>query len=724
MNTYSIGISGSYSVMILAIIIAVIISYFYYRRTVPAISRLVKTLLFLLRSFALSLLLFIIFEPLFTRITGSTEPPAIAVILDNSISAGLKDAKFDRKKIYRNILRKTDLQENFEDIKTIAFDNSFRFIENIAFDSLDFRGQSTNISKALNWVAEDLKSENTAAVVMVTDGVFNTGNNPLYPAEKLAKPVFVIGVGDTSYPKDISVVSLIANEIVHLNSVVPVNVNLQVNGFQGKEVSVFLYEDKKKIAEQKIQIHENNETITLTFEYKANREGIHKITAEAKALDDELTTANNIVSDFIEVTSAKKNIMIIAGAPGPDLSFIKNAIEQSKGAKIKAFVQKKKSAFYGRIPGEADFNAADVIFLIGFPNKYSPDNVLNLLKSSLEKGKSLFLIASADLSWKKLKIIETHLPFTILAANNKEYQAIAKFNEQSLNNPLLRTISGVKNLTEWNELPPLFRTEVFVKSKPRAEIIAKVKVNDIVLNEPLIITSSNDNQKTLAVLGYGIYRWRLLGYAQSQYQGKITEDLFTAFINNSVAWLTSDANKKKVIIKPAKSNFKRNEKIEFIAQVYDAAFNPVDNANVNLKLRDGDNQFELTLYPLGNGQYSGYTENLSEGDYYFSGNASVNGKNLGSDKGRFSVGDVPLEYQNLRMNKSLLSEIAQRTGGKFYFNDNVDELVRDIKKIPQFKPRSKTVKIELPLWNLPVILAVIIFLFAIEWFFRKRFGLL
>jgi hypothetical protein len=657
-------------------------------------------------------------------ISGTTEEPTVAVVLDNSISAGLNDGKYNRKEIYKNVLQKLDIPENFPDNKIIIFDNSYKSIENISFDSLTFSGQTTNISKALNYIGNDFKYQNVPAVILVTDGIFNSGINPIYTAEKLAKPVFVIGIGDTSHPKDVSVISLITNQIVHLNTVVPVNVNLRISGYEGQNITVSLFDDNKIVAEQQIIVHSDNESMTLTFEYNANREGIHKLTAKAEKLDDELTIKNNTISEFIEVTSAKKNILIIAGAPGPDLTFIKNALADSKGAKINTFVQKKKEQFYDRSPAKQDFDAADVIFLVGFPNQYSPANVLNLINYALDNGKTLFFLASHDLSWKKLKVIGVHLPFSILASNKKEYTAIAKFTEHSVNNPLLRSLTGATNLTDWNELPPLFRTEVFVKSKPRADIIAKVKVNDIVLNEPLIITGTNGEQKTLAILGYGLYRWKLLGYAQAKYHGKEVEDLYTTFINNAVSWLTSDVNKKKVIIKPVKNTFKINEKIEFTGQVYDAAFNPVDNADVNLRITNGNDNFELTLYPLGNGQYSGFAENFIEGDYYFSGVATINGQKLGSDKGRFTIGDIPLEYQNLRMNKSLLTEIAQRTGGKFYFNDNVEELANDIKKIPQFTPRANIIKNEIPLWNLPVILAVIIFLFAIEWFFRKRFGLL
>jgi len=377
------------------------------------------------------------------------------------------------------------------------------------------------------------------------------------------------------------------------------------------------------------------------------------------------------------------------------------------------------------MPNKADFDKCDIIFMIAFPNEYSPDRTIKMLNSALDAGKPLFFVASRDLSYSKLKKIERHLPFTVIASNKKEYSAIAAFSPRFVNSPLLRLGEGENTIAYWNKLPPLFRTETFVKAKPESKVLAKVKVNDIVLNEPMIISGTDGERRSVAILAYGLYRWKLLGYAQDKYHNPADAvDLFSKFVNNSRLWLTSDVNKKKVIIKPVEKTFHTNEKAEFIAQVYDAAFNPLDNANINVNLNSGKESYELNLYPLGNGQYSGFIENLPNGDYYYSGKATINGSMLGSDKGRFSVGETPVEYQDLVLNKSLLTEIASRTGGKFYHNDKVEQLIDDIKNNPEFKPRAKTIKSELALWHLPFILGVVIFLFAVEWFFRKRFGLL
>lgn len=725
MNSFAINISGYWYILIFAIIIAIAISYFYYRRTVPELPAGKRYLLFFLRSMALSLLIFVLFEPIYTNIISQTQPPKLVVLLDNSISLKIKDGKYDRKKIYKQVLDKLNLKNAFEDIETVAFDVSFKFLSIPDFDSLSFDGEATNISKAVKYVGNSIQDKNIQAVILITDGAFNAGANPLYIAEQTAKPFYIVGIGDTTEPKDVSVHSVITNSIVSVNSIAPVNVQIAVNGYKDKELNVSLLDNSKPVSNQKIKIHSDNEKPNLTFEYDAKIPGIHKLTIKTQPLKDEITLKNNSQSEFIEVSSDKKKIIILAGAPGPDLSFITKTLKQDKGLEINSFIQKKGAKFYNKQPQKADFANADIIFLIGYPNKFSPDYTLNLLKDALNRGKSLFFIASRDLAYNKLKPIQEYLPFSIISANNKEYKAVAHFIEQVGNLSLLKVNGESVELKRWNQLPPLFHTELFVKTKPQAQTLAKVKVNDVVLNEPMILTGRNQGQRTVAILAYGLYRWKLLGYAEDElHNPQNAEDLFSALIQNSIAWLSSDINKKNVIIKPLHKKFTSNEKIEFAAQVYDASLNPLDNAKLNVKINDGKNTNEIELYPLGNGQYSGYIENLPEGDYFYKGYASLNKQIIGSDKGRFSVGSLLQEYRDFTLNKTLLEEISARTNGKFYYNANVENIVSDIKNNPSFKTRAITLNNEIAIWHLPIILAVVIFLFALEWFLRKRFGLL
>jgi hypothetical protein len=289
----------------------------------------------------------------------------------------------------------------------------------------------------------------------------------------------------------------------------------------------------------------------------------------------------------------------------------------------------------------------------------------------------------------------------------------------------MRVTGTEKDLELWNQLPPLFKTETFVEVKPESEVLSYIKINNASLKEPLIMTRAFRNQKAIAMMGYGLYRWKLVGYAEEIAKNRTeTPDLLDIFINNSFRWLSVDQDNKNVRIKTTKKHYTSNENVEFIAQVYDASYTPVDNAIVTVNIKGGRENRDITLSSLSNGRYYGSVEGLPGSQYSFIGDVMVNNVKLGSDNGNFSVGEINLEFMNLRLNSALLRNLAERTGGKFYFAKDAGKFLDDLKNDPKFKPMAITLRTELAIWNLPYILGIAILLFSIEWFLRKKFGLL
>ncbi len=62
---------------------------------------------------------------------------------------------------------------------------------------------------------------------------------------------------------------------------------------------------------------------------------------------------------------------------------------------------------------------------------------------------------------------------------------------------------------------------------------------------------------------------------------------------------------------------------------------------------------------------------------------------LGSDDGRFNVGDFNIELAEPRMRSDILRALAERTGeGKFYTPETAANLLKDIYANPRFQPRG------------------------------------
>jgi hypothetical protein len=173
-----------------------------------------------------------------------------------------------------------------------------------------------------------------------------------------------------------------------------------------------------------------------------------------------------------------------------------------------------------------------------------------------------------------------------------------------------------------------------------------------------------------------------------------------------------------------KSIFSGQDAIEFAGQLYDESYKPVDDATIQVTITQAKQTNDIILNSLGNGQYDGSLDRLGEGDYSFTARAQQDGKIVGEDKGTFSVGGLNVEFLDTRMNKLLLQQIASRTGGRYYDTDALESLPNDIAALPNFKPRELTRTNEIELWNLKWTLSLIILVFALEWFLRKRSGMI
>jgi hypothetical protein len=621
-------------------------------------------------------------------------------------------------------LDNSSILKTSDHIAVHVFDESVRKIDNLVADSLKLNGQRTDIERALRYITDNGSMDNTQAIVLFTDGAFNSGANPIYQAEQAGKPVYIIGIGDSTEPKDASIQSLVTNDVAYVGNVIPVNVSLKIAGFSSGDAAVTLYDNGNKISEQSVAIRQEQQNYSLLFEYKAQQDGNHKLTVSVKALDGELTERNNSISEFVNVLSNKRKIALFAGAPSPDLSFIRSSIESDKSLQLKTFIQKTGSEFYDEAPNASSIREAEVILLVGFPIQSTPQSVMQIILNELQRGKPLLFITSQQVDYNKLRMLDDYMPFTVQTSRTNEFTVLADVKESQSTNPLLRIKGTAEDIGTWNQLPPVFRTETFVRVKPESEVLATMKVNNVSLADPLIVSRNFQKSKTVAVLGYGLYRWKLLGNAVEQTRGR-TElpDVLTSFLLNSTKWLTTNDEQKTVRIRSSKKFYSSGERVEFIGQVYDAAFAPIENATVTVKVNGANEPREIVLNNSGNGRYTATLDGLGEGDYSYAGTVAVNNKSYGADAGRFSIGDVGIEYQNLRMNVELLRTIADRTGGKFYTLDNADKLLNDIKSNKRFQPRIISQTNEFALWNLAYLLAASLFCFALEWFLRKRAGM-
>ncbi|HYF04380.1 MAG TPA: hypothetical protein VEC36_13435, partial [Patescibacteria group bacterium] len=497
MNSYSLSLAGSWLLVLIITAASTAFAYYSYRVTVPPVSTGRRALFILLRTLGVSLLLFVLFEPVLNIARSSEEPPRLAVLLDNSFSMTFKDARSDRREDFKKALGAANPFEIDDNATTLLFDENIRRIQNFHFDSLKLGGQLSDISKPLGYVQQNAEPDNIRAALLITDGAFNAGNNPLNSAELIGRPLYIIGIGDSTEPRDIAVQSVITNDIAYLETTLPVTVNVKSSGFIDGNITVVLKDNGVKIGEQVISLKREQQIYTVTFEFTPQQEGIRKLTAEIAPREGELTTKNNSASEFVKVLKTKRQILLFAGAPSPDVSFIRNELLKEKGAEVLTFIQKQGAEFYEGTPSAGALKSAELIVLIGFPIANSSDGIIRQIAQEAANGKPIFFVLSQQTDFKKLQLLEPHLPFSATGSRPQEFLAFANVSTQQMSHPLLKLKGSDEDITVWNQLPPLFRTETFVKVKPEADIAATIRVNNVVLPEPLIVSRTFQKSKSV-----------------------------------------------------------------------------------------------------------------------------------------------------------------------------------------------------------------------------------
>ncbi len=716
-----ITLGGSLLVLILSLIIAVGAALLFYRYTLPPLPARLKIILSSLRSLSLVLIILILFEPVLRFVNHNEQTPVVAVLIDDSQSMTIKEGTENRAEAVKRFLKGKYLGNVSPDIKIHYYAASSKLNEHYTTlpDSLMFKGETTDLSNVFSELKEQMQRDNIQSVVLITDGEYNIGKNPLYEAEALGIPVYTIGVGDTSEQKDILVKKIITNNLAYAGTRVPVDVAVKTSGYNNANVEVILSENETTIDRKVVQVTGGTHEYPVRLFLDSKEEGTKKYTVSVSKLPEELTDRNNARTFFLKVLRSKIKALLIAGAPSPDVSSVRQALVEEEHFSVQSLVQKDGNGFYEGGFTSSTADSVDCFVFVGFPSMMTDEGIIRRLQEIVEQKKiPVLFVNSKTISYDKLRTFESILPFTWTNTSTDEIFVFPSVAEKQKTHPLV-TLEGNMTPEIWHQLPPIYKTQTLFKIKPEADIIAAVKMQNVVLSEPLVAIRTINRQKSFAITGYGIWRWRLLAHSNPE-----TEKFLPFLISNAVRWLTTKEDEKNVRVVPVKETFTTAEPIEFTGQVYDEQLKPVSDAEVTVELVHGSEKIPLVLRAIGDGRYEGSLDGAGEGDYLFTAKASGDGRMIGVDKGRFSVGQMNVEFLETKMNKSLLEQIAYRTGGKYYDIGKVDVLGADIGRDVKFTPKEIVRTSEIELWNWKYIAAIIVLLLGIEWFLRKRSGML
>ena len=263
-----------------------------YRHTMPVLPRGKRIVLGDTAVLALFFILLLLLEPVLRLVRHDEKEPVVAVLIDDSASLRLASGADTSLAVaqahIRDILQHVPAAARGADVRYIRFgsDLDANGLPRFEPDSLALNAFRTNIAQALASTEERLRDDNLRAVMLVSDGRYNTGRNPLYVSERYPVPVFTAVVGDTLRRQDIRVQRVLTNEVAYVGAELPIEVGIRAEGMGGHRITVSLAADGETITSQALEIPPGNAEIVADLSVTPESEGLRRYTVAVTELPD------------------------------------------------------------------------------------------------------------------------------------------------------------------------------------------------------------------------------------------------------------------------------------------------------------------------------------------------------------------------------------------------------------------------------------------------------
>jgi hypothetical protein len=638
---------------------------------------------------------FLLLSPLIKTVLRTVEKPLIVIAQDNSSSIGsLKDSSYLKSEFQQQLKAlKDELSDKYE-VRSYLFGSDIK--EEMP---PDFRDKASNMQVLFEELANRYANRNLGAVIISSDGLYNEGENPLYESNTLKCPVYTVALGDTTVRKDLILSKVNHNKTVYQGNSFPLEIIMQARMLKGKTAKLLVESNGQTVYEQNIGILSSGFSKSIALQLKAEGTGTLHYIVKLLPLEEEISVLNNTQHVFIDVITNKQKVLILADAPHPDISALRQTIEKNESY-------------------EADFS------LLSEWSKPMSGYNLVVLHQLPANGNSN--------AWQKVmtELQQSDISRLFICGNNSNFNV---FNTSQK----VISITGVR--PKFNEVLPAFNKEfaLFTLSEEAkkafsyfaplqvpfgnieisngAAICCSQKLGVVTTEQPLIAFSELNGVKEGIILGEGIWRWKISNYQQAQ-----NHDAFEEIFGKIIQYLSVKTDKRLFRIN-YQNTYKEGDDIEMDAVLYNDSYEPIVEPDIRINIMNEAGKSFGYQFSKNESAYFLNIPGLPVGNYRFEASTKVGSKTL-KENGTFNVKQVNIEALNTTADHQLLNAIAHKSGGQMLFPQQLKQLTALLEKKEEIVPVSYTQEKLQDLVNLKWVFFLLISLLTAEWFLRKRFG--
>jgi hypothetical protein len=692
MNSIFAGTSILYFLACLAL--GILYAWLLYRGN-KNINRKLQYGLTAIRIVAVTAIAWLIFAPLIKTLNYTLNKPVIIIGQDNSLSiAQVKAAGFDQKLYEKNLKILQDKLSDRYEVKAYHFSDTVK-------DGLDFKNQGklTDASAFFRKIRDEYTNRNVGAVILATDGIFNRGGNPLYSINQMNAPVYTIALGDSIPKRDVLISNVNYNNIVYLDDDFTIEVQVQAFQSDHENTMIAVNQNGAKLVQQAIAINGNSFVKNIPIKLHAGKIGVQKYTVQLGILTNEITTKNNSQTFYVEVIDGRQKVLLAAAAPHPDLGVLKEAISLNKHYEAKLALADDLNA--------TDPSKFDLIILYQLPDAQNMST--SFLQKVMALKRPVWYVLGAQSNVNAFNQIQNQV--NLSAANGSVQEVYADvangFTSFNLSEDDKKKFSTFDPL-----LMPFGRLMVNASATP----VFNQRIGKVSTQQPLLFFTNENGLKTGYLMGEGLWRWKL-SEAQNENGSSGLNDL----ISKTIQYLAVKDDQRKFKVFTSKSAYDENEAVQFNATLYNDSYQPVNEPEVNLQVKnEAGKVFNYTFSKTENA-YQLDAGTMGAGNYSYLSNTALGGKRL-TASGSFYVNSLMAEYQETTANHQLLNAMAKQSNGKLFMPEDLLKIADEILKNENIKTISYEDRKYDELINIKWLYAWILTLLSIEWFLRKRNG--
>ncbi|HOY29855.1 MAG TPA: hypothetical protein PLR96_12845, partial [Flavobacteriales bacterium] len=516
-------------------------------------------------------------------------------------------------------------------------------------------------------------------------------------ADKLGAPVYAIALGDTTVRPDLLLRGVEHNRIGYLGNELPLLVKVEGRRMAGTATRVSIQQGGKEVVGKDLLLSGRSAFVELPFTVKPERAGLQRYSVVVRPVQGEATEVNNRMDILIDVLDDRQKVLLLGAAPHPDLGALRLALGGLDGYGTEL-------AYAADFAG--DVSTFDLVILHGLPSLRFA--IQPLLQKADAAGVPICYILTQGTDFNTFNSRAAGVQ--VAAARGSTTDAQANLNKEfsffTLDPDQVRAIE---------RFPPLQVPFGQFELGRSASALATQRIGMVNTPYPLIALSQQQDRRTAVITGEGLWRWRINDLQQNGDHAR-----FDRLVHKLVQFLALKVNKERFRVEHA-PRFSENERVVFTAELYNATFEPVNEAEVTLALKDEEGRDYLHTFSPSGSSYRADLGKLPAGTYTWTARSTLDGSAY-SANGELHVEALLAEKLSTVADHGLWNDLAARTNGLVVGPGGTEAIAQALEARTDLVARSYAHPSFSDLIGLRWLFFVILGLLSCEWVLRRRNG--